>query len=237
MLPTLVPKRKIEFRFFNIEASKTIPTVALSACLLGDNVRYDGKNKTQENLQHRLSPFLHLEKICPEVSAGLGVPRPAVELTEENGKNYAKGVADKNLDVTVRLEQASTTILKQHDNAVAFILKSRSPSCGINNTPIKNKDQTKMGSGLFAQQLIAQQSTAQQCISKPQLYCRNEQLFNTDNCNTFIRLCYLLHDGNYCSEENFHNFCQHHQLPNLINKAKLTDYLQQQINALTEIKL
>lgn len=56
------------------------PIVGVSACLLGDLVRYDGKDQRSSFLQEQLSPYLHWRPFCPEVAAGMGVPRPTIGL-------------------------------------------------------------------------------------------------------------------------------------------------------------
>lgn len=56
------------------------PIVGVSACLNGEQVRYDGTHKLQPLIQAYLQPFVELDMICPEVSAGLGVPRAPIRL-------------------------------------------------------------------------------------------------------------------------------------------------------------
>jgi len=52
----------------------------VSACLLGDEVRYDGGHKRDAFLVDTLGPFVEWVPVCPEVEVGLGVPRPAIRL-------------------------------------------------------------------------------------------------------------------------------------------------------------
>lgn len=60
---------------------KKIP-VGISACLLGERVRFDGGHKRCEFAAQQLAPFLRYEPICPEMAIGLPTPRPALRLTE-----------------------------------------------------------------------------------------------------------------------------------------------------------
>lgn len=102
--------------------------VAVSACLLGENCKYNGGN----NYNKKLVNFVeHYEVIamCPEVLGGLPTPRLPAEIVnglvkQENGKSvddeFKKG-AKKALD----------TVKKNKVDLV--ILQSRSPSCGVNN--------------------------------------------------------------------------------------------------------
>ena len=51
------------------------PRVGVSACLLGENVRYDGRHKLDPDMVDTLSQYFELVPVCPEVEMGLGVPR------------------------------------------------------------------------------------------------------------------------------------------------------------------
>lgn len=127
------------------------PIVIISACLLGQAVRYDGKAKKQNHLD-LLQEYCNIKSICPEAESGLGIPRPPVRLIATSTGIEAIGVENNKLNVTKALENFSELALNAMD-AQAFILKARSPSCGINNTPIHltNGKVIKKGSGIFAQ--------------------------------------------------------------------------------------
>ena len=59
--------------------------IAISACLLGDKVRYDGKSKKDNKLVNLLKGH-ELIKICPEIQSGLPIPRKQMEI--RNNKVY-----------------------------------------------------------------------------------------------------------------------------------------------------
>lgn len=112
--------------------------ILISACLLGQNVRYDGENNL---CQHPiLKTWMEegcLVSICPEVSAGLPTPRPSCEIIGEGGgfavlKKKARVVSRTNIDRTTefRLGAEKALQLAQKHNIVVGILKSNSPSCG-----------------------------------------------------------------------------------------------------------
>ena len=102
--------------------------IAVSACLLGENCKYNGGN----NYNKKLVDFVKDHEVialCPEVLGGLPIPRLPAEIVnglvkQENGKSvddeFKKG-AKKALD----------TVKKNKVDLV--ILQSRSPSCGVNN--------------------------------------------------------------------------------------------------------
>lgn len=107
----------------------------ISACLVGENVRYDAKNC----LQLRLKQLIEQQQavnICPEVTGGLSTPRLAAEIQGGDGVNVLAGTArvmtSTGQDVTAEfLHGAQATLaLAQRHQVTHVILKSNSPSCG-----------------------------------------------------------------------------------------------------------
>lgn len=100
--------------------------ILVSACLLGQNCKYNGGNNRDE----KVLAFLEGKEVipvCPEVLAGLGVPRIPVEIVDGV-------VRDRNGNsVDAPLRGAVDTILRSLDDAsiACCILKSRSPTCGV----------------------------------------------------------------------------------------------------------
>lgn len=129
--------------------------IGVAACLLGEPVRYDGGHKRSQTLLRHLASHYELLPICPEVAAGLGVPRPPVQLVLRNGAIRAVGVADERLDVTQPLIEYGQRIAAGELALCGYVFKSRSPSCGLGSTPIRAGDGAiTHGHGLFARQLI-----------------------------------------------------------------------------------
>lgn len=131
------------------------PKVGVSACLLGDAVRYDGASKPDATVIDKLSQIFELVAVCPEVEAGFGVPRPPVQLTEDLTEPNVTGRDDPSLDVTIVLHDYCQQKMSQLDNLSGFIFKSGSPSCGLNSTPvyIDNQAVTLNSRGIFARHL------------------------------------------------------------------------------------
>ena len=101
-------------------------TVFVSACLLGENCKYNGGN----NFNERVVRFLEgkeVIRVCPEVLAGLGTPRTPIEIV--NGRVVSRD--GSNVDDAIR--RAVDTILSSLDgeDIECVILKSRSPTCGV----------------------------------------------------------------------------------------------------------
>jgi uncharacterized protein YbbK (DUF523 family) len=132
------------------------PLIAVSGCLLGNPVRYDGTDKYNNLICTDLSTQFELIAICPEADAGLGIPRPPVRLTGDPQQPLALGVEDSTLDVTTALTSFAHKWLSQTKNISGVILKSHSPSCGLWDTPVFDQHGKiiSRGPGLFARVLI-----------------------------------------------------------------------------------
>ncbi|MHB8875616.1 MAG: 2-thiouracil desulfurase family protein [Myxococcaceae bacterium] len=118
------------------EALRRARTVLVSACLLGEPCRYDGQS-CQSPAVLRALEGKEVVPICPEAGAGLGTPRPAVELCGGDGAAVLEGLArarvkESGEDRTAQFFQGATLATEaaaQH-GATAALLKERSPSCG-----------------------------------------------------------------------------------------------------------
>ncbi len=119
------------------------PKILISACLLGEKVKYDGKDNFYKHpiLEQWRNEGL-LIAICPEVLGGLGVPRAACEVVQGSMKVVNKKGEDK---TDFFMQGALKTLqIAQNNNVKIAILKARSPSCG--------KDEIYDGS--FTHQLV-----------------------------------------------------------------------------------
>jgi len=101
----------------------------ISACLLGECVKYNGShNKTEHPRIQQLQKDNRLVPICPEVMGGLGTPRPPAEINPDNGCVITKDGSDV---TTAFLKGAEATLQVAADHDVKLaILKQNSPSCG-----------------------------------------------------------------------------------------------------------
>jgi len=97
--------------------------IAVSACLLGENVRYDGSNKRNDKLLKLLSNS-EIISICPEVAGNFSIPRSSIEI------NSGKVITSSGNDVTDKLYKGSKLALDKIKDCDFVILKTNSPSCG-----------------------------------------------------------------------------------------------------------
>ncbi|MBT8119211.1 MAG: DUF523 domain-containing protein [Gammaproteobacteria bacterium] len=157
------------------------PLVGVSQCLLGGAVRYDGQAKPNRIILERLSQLFDFFPVCPEVEAGLSVPRPPVQLTGSISNPKITGRDDPDLDVTDLMRQYCKYKPGELVNLAGFIFKSRSPSCGLNSTPvfIDEKCVTETSRGVFAKRL---------CESYPELpVMEDTDLENPKRLDEFIQ--------------------------------------------------
>ena len=141
----------------NHPAPARIP-IGISSCLLGEAVRYDGGHKRNDYIRETLARHFDLQPFCPEVAAGLGVPRPAVRLVQTASGVRALGVQDPDLDVTERLQASAEAQRGWHAGLCGYLLKKDSPSCGMARVRRygEGREQPERdGVGLYAERLMA----------------------------------------------------------------------------------
>lgn len=130
------------------------PSIGISACLSGSTVRYDGGHKLQPWFEEGIARWINVVAVCPEVGAGLSVPRPAVRLSLHDGEARMVGVIDRALDVTAQVSDFVTSQLPRLADIDGYIVKARSPSCGRDDTPIFEGERVvAFGAGMFTRAL------------------------------------------------------------------------------------
>ncbi len=131
--------------------------VGISSCLLGQRVRYDGTDRFQPQLVEELSRYFTLLPVCPETEAGLGIPRPPIKLRGDGVSRELDAVLveDPAQAVTLELKRCIRARVAGLEHISGFVFKARSPSCGLNDTPIEIDGRLQAGSGLFAAALTA----------------------------------------------------------------------------------
>ena len=156
-------------------------TIAISACLLGHKVRYDGADQAHAIIQQLDSRFTVIP-FCPEVAIGLSVPREKIELHQQGCKVHLL-TANTKLDLTEAMIAYATEFLNNHALS-GMILKDKSPSCGVGNCKQFDENGTMQGNGtgLFAATVLA---------LKPDLpLLQSHIVTHTDDLNSFIQDVY-----------------------------------------------
>jgi uncharacterized protein YbbK (DUF523 family) len=124
------------------------PIVVISRCIDFDSCRYNGQ-VIRASLRGQLEPLVELRPICPELEIGLGVPRDPVVL-ERHGGGVQMVQPSTGRDLTAAMDSFSEGFLDSLGAVDGFILKSRSPSCGIRDARIGDEH----GPGLFATRVL-----------------------------------------------------------------------------------
>ena len=127
--------------------------LGISACLLGENVRYDGGHKLDKFIKETLGQYVEYVAVCSEVECGLGVPRESMRL--EGEPNAPRLVTTRTkIDLTQRMVNWAQKRVKEleKEDLCGFIFKSDSPSSGMERVKIynENKMPVKKGVGIFA---------------------------------------------------------------------------------------
>ena len=124
------------------------PRVGISACLLGERVRYDGGHKRHEWLVDVIGRDVHWVPVYPEVEAGFGTPREPMDLVCTPDGAVALITKHTHRDVTSTLKNFAVRRVEElaTEDLSGYVLKADSPSCGLYDAPSR---------GLFADALVA----------------------------------------------------------------------------------
>ena len=132
--------------------------LGVSACLLGTACRYDGVGASDKFIVDILQKYFNTVAYCPETIIW-GSPREAIRQTlSENGELKIVTSTKNPKDVTLELENISKECANkiQNDDLCGFILKSSSPTCGLERVKVYkpfNAPSVKNGVGVFAKQI------------------------------------------------------------------------------------
>lgn len=135
--------------------------IGISSCLIGKKVRFDGRDKNQPSIVESLAEQFLLIPTCPEMEAGMTTPREPVRLVRQDGELTVIGLSGGTDWTPAILKVIREKIEQDHaDRLCGYILKSGSPSCGLEAVPVFAKSElpdlselveiSKQGVGLFA---------------------------------------------------------------------------------------
>ena len=127
--------------------------IGISACLLGQRVRFDGGHKRDVFLTETFGRFVEWVPVCPEVECGLGAPREPMRLVRA-GRDVRLVTVTTGVDLTERMQRVSRSRVAAHarEDLSGYVLKKDSPSCGMERVKVYDRDGTpsRDGRGLFA---------------------------------------------------------------------------------------
>jgi uncharacterized protein YbgA (DUF1722 family)/uncharacterized protein YbbK (DUF523 family) len=127
--------------------------LGISACLLGERVRYDGGHRLDRFLTETLGQYVEYVPVCPEVECGLGIPREALRLVGD--PNSPRLVTSRSgQDLTERMVgwARKRVVELEREDLYGFIFKSESPSSGMERVKVYGQSgmPVKRGIGVFA---------------------------------------------------------------------------------------
>lgn len=135
----------------------TKPVIILSSCLANEPVRYNGQ-AIHDPVVAALNEHVSFRRVCPEMKIGLGVPREPVRLVASGDGGAAVSMIQPSTgrDLTAEMSGFASRFLGDLGVADGFLLKGRSPSCGISQTKVHaaSGPVLRRGHGLFAQAVI-----------------------------------------------------------------------------------
>lgn len=128
----------------------------VSQCLGFAAVRYNGAVLRDDFVQ-ALAKHVHFVPVCPEVAIGLGVPRDPIRLVA-GGDSVRLVQPSTGRDLTAPMREFAESFLDQAGEVDGFILKSRSPSCGLKDAKVharaENSPAVGKSAGLFTQAVL-----------------------------------------------------------------------------------
>lgn len=133
------------------------PVLVVSKCLGFAKCNFAGQGFNDEFVS-MLKPYVKFISICPEIEINLGVPRKSLRIVLINDKeNLVQQSENKNL--TFKMENFSKNFIDELGQVEGFILKTRSPSCGVKDAKIYGSNDSKArvvkkGIGFFAKVVL-----------------------------------------------------------------------------------
>jgi len=114
--------------------------IGVSACMIGDAVRYNGQAAEDRFVNRELSNFVDFVKVCPEVGIGLGIPRETIRLVKkEKGIRLVNHGGDKDFTEAMNEFSEQSSEKMQSEGISGFIFKKSSPSCGAFRVKVYNE--------------------------------------------------------------------------------------------------
>ncbi|WP_406319818.1 DUF523 and DUF1722 domain-containing protein [Streptosporangium sp. NBC_01639] len=130
------------------------PRVAVSSCLTGEPVRFNGGHSRDRFLSGELDPYVDWVRVCPEMEIGLGTPRETLRL-ERSPDGPHLVTRNTGVDLTGPMTALGAARARTLD-VDGYVFKSRSPSCGVHGIPVYTGDAAvdRGGRGVFAARII-----------------------------------------------------------------------------------
>ncbi|WP_406659660.1 DUF523 and DUF1722 domain-containing protein [Methanolobus sp. ZRKC3] len=133
------------------------PIIVISKCLGFAACRYDAQ-MVESPFVESMKPFVEFIDVCPECEIGLGLPRKPIRIVLDGEKRLVQPATGR--DLTDNMKDFAESYLEELDDFDGFILKSKSPSCGLGTTKAFSDDKAHKfmhshENGFFADAVIS----------------------------------------------------------------------------------
>ena len=133
-------------------------SIGISACLVGEKVRFDGSNKPSNFCIHEFGQHVTYKAFCPEVAIGLPIPRPTIRQIKK-ADIISVSRSDGTGDVTDALQAYGKKIAKMTKHLSGYVFCAKSPSCGMERVKVYSLEGNALksdGVGVFAREIMAE---------------------------------------------------------------------------------
>ncbi|UVK97945.1 DUF523 and DUF1722 domain-containing protein [Pseudomonas sp. B21-048] len=134
------------------------PKIAISACLMGAEVRYNGGHKASRLCSITLTDYFDFVPVCPEVAIGLGIPREPIRLVGNPEQPEAVGSLHPEINVTRPLADYAQKMAVELGDICGYIFMQKSPSCGLERVKVYHANGAPVDGGsrgIYAQAFCA----------------------------------------------------------------------------------
>ncbi|EJN6958908.1 DUF1722 domain-containing protein [Photobacterium damselae] len=131
--------------------------VGISACVLGDKVRFDGGHKRSRFAAEELNSYVKFVPVCPEVGIGMPVPRQTIRLLQHEEQIRLVATKDASVDFTDQMTEFAQAQTEKLQHLCGYIVCAKSPTCGMERVKlyIENGNTVPGGTaGIFTQILM-----------------------------------------------------------------------------------
>jgi len=130
--------------------------IGISACLIGEKVRFDAGNKPSNFCIKELGQHVTYKAYCPEVAVGLPIPRPTIRLIKEE-QMIKVSRPDGSGDVTGAIKAYGKKIAALSHNLSGYVFCAKSPSCGMERVKVYSASGDPLqvqGIGVFSREIM-----------------------------------------------------------------------------------
>lgn len=133
--------------------------IGISACVLGEKVRFDSGHKISKFVTKELSPYFEFVPVCPEVGMGMSVPRPTIRLVTNEERIALVETKDATKDYTDGMLTYSNNKVQElkTQELCGYIVCAKSPTCGMERVKVYSKGgASKEGIGMYTEILMTE---------------------------------------------------------------------------------